>query len=85
MPFESLGIAELKNSEERLKPSIEKAPTLELKPLPDHLRYEFLGDESTLHVVIAANLTGSEERKTFAYSSRIQRSYWMDFSRYQGN
>ena len=63
MPFESLGIAELKNSEERLKPSIEKAPTLELKPLPDHLRYAFLGDESTLHVIIAANLSGSEEEK----------------------
>ena len=41
MPFKSLGIAELENSEERLKPSIEKAPTLELKPLSDHLRYVF--------------------------------------------
>ena len=57
LPFESLGIAELKNSEERLKSSIEEAPTLELKPLPDHLRYVFLGDESTLPVIIAANLS----------------------------
>ncbi|XP_074346947.1 uncharacterized protein LOC141685762 [Apium graveolens] len=38
LPFESLGLTELKNSQERLKPSIEKAHILELKPLPDHLR-----------------------------------------------
>ena len=63
LPFESLGIAELKDSEERLKPSIEKAPTLELKPLSDHLRYAFLGNESTSPVVISADLTGSEEEK----------------------
>ena len=65
MPFESLGIAELKNSEERLKPSIEEAPKLELKPLPDHLKYAYLGDASTLPVIIAANLLVSEEDKLF--------------------
>ncbi|XP_074336430.1 uncharacterized protein LOC141673576 [Apium graveolens] len=37
-PFKSLGLLELKNSQERLKPSIEEAHTLKLKPLPDHLR-----------------------------------------------
>ncbi|XP_074374763.1 uncharacterized protein LOC141715183 [Apium graveolens] len=56
MPFESLGIAELKNSQERLKPSIEEARTLELKPLSDHLRYVFLGDASILPVINASNL-----------------------------
>ena len=60
MPFESLGIAERKNSQERLKPSIEEAPKLELKSLPDHLRYAFLGDASTLPVIFASNLSGSE-------------------------
>ena len=63
MPFESLGLAELKNSQERLKPSIEETPKLEFKPLPDHLRYVFLGDASTLPVIIASNLSGSEEDK----------------------
>ncbi|XP_074336832.1 uncharacterized protein LOC141674003 [Apium graveolens] len=38
IPFESLGIVELKNSQEVLKPSIKEAPTLELKPLSAHLR-----------------------------------------------
>ncbi|XP_074342180.1 uncharacterized protein LOC141679628 [Apium graveolens] len=37
LPFESLGLSELKNSQKRLKPSIEEAPTLEFKPLPDQL------------------------------------------------
>ena len=31
-----------------LKPSIEEPPTLELKPLPSHVRYAFLGQSSTL-------------------------------------
>ena len=63
MPFESLGTSDLKNAEGTLKPSIEEAPTLELKPLPAHLRYAFLGDASTLPVIIASDLSGSEEDK----------------------
>ncbi|KAL8105901.1 hypothetical protein AgCh_029635 [Apium graveolens] len=51
MPFESLGNTDLKNAEGKLKPSIEEAPTLEFKPLPEHLRYAFLGDASTLPVM----------------------------------
>src|SRR3954462_10813709 len=40
-----------------------KAPKLELKPLPEHLKYIFLGDESTLPVIIAADLSDEEEEK----------------------
>ncbi|TXG46278.1 hypothetical protein EZV62_028217 [Acer yangbiense] len=49
--FEELGMGKPK-----LPPSIEKPPTLELKQLPSHLRYAFLGDSSTLPVIISANL-----------------------------
>ena len=35
------------------KPSIDEAPMLELKDLPPHLRYEFLGNSDTLPVIIA--------------------------------
>ena len=35
------------------KPSIEEAPKLELKDLPPHLRYEFLGNGDTLSVIIS--------------------------------
>ncbi|XP_070025777.1 uncharacterized protein [Nicotiana sylvestris] len=39
------------------KPSIEEHPILELKPLPSHLRYEFLGPSSTLPVILSFCLT----------------------------
>ena len=38
------------------KPYIEEAPKLELKALPPHLRYEFLGNGDTLPVIIASDL-----------------------------
>ncbi|XP_070019794.1 uncharacterized protein [Nicotiana sylvestris] len=38
------------------KPSIEEPLNLELKPLPNHLRYEFLGPNSTLPVIISSSL-----------------------------
>ena len=38
------------------KPSIEEAPKLELKALPPHLRYEFLGYGDTLPIIIALDL-----------------------------
>ncbi|CAN6687824.1 unnamed protein product [Malus baccata var. baccata] len=39
------------------------APTLELKPLPDHLKYVFLGDDETLPVIVSSSLTTHEEEK----------------------
>ena len=42
-PFEDLG-----ERPPKPVPSIEKPPNLELKPLPAHLKYAFLGEESTL-------------------------------------
>ena len=38
------------------KPSLEEAPKLELKDLPPHLIYEFLGNGDTLPVFIASDL-----------------------------
>ncbi|PHT50547.1 hypothetical protein CQW23_10294 [Capsicum baccatum] len=37
------------------KPSIEEPPTLELKELPSHLKYSFLGSGNTLPVIMAAD------------------------------
>ncbi|XP_071740566.1 uncharacterized protein [Rutidosis leptorrhynchoides] len=45
----------------RSKTSIEEAPELELKPLPDNLEYAFLGEESKLPVIIASNLSSLGE------------------------
>ncbi|KAL5563392.1 hypothetical protein UlMin_033139 [Ulmus minor] len=43
------------------KSSVEEPPTLELKPLPSHLRYAYLGEVSTLPLIISAQLTETQE------------------------
>ncbi|CAN6570913.1 unnamed protein product [Malus baccata var. baccata] len=47
----------------KLLPSVIQAPVLELKPLPDHLKYVFLGDNETLPVIVSSSLTAIEEEK----------------------
>nr|XP_028954189.1 uncharacterized protein LOC108170821 [Malus domestica] len=47
----------------KLLPSIVQPPTLELKPLPCHLKYVFLGEDQTLPVIISSSLTAQEEDK----------------------
>ena len=42
-------------------PSIEQPPKMEQKPLPSHLRYAYLGNASTLPVIISASLIATEE------------------------
>ncbi|KAM6569341.1 hypothetical protein CsatB_017326 [Cannabis sativa] len=53
--YEELGVV-LK----KLVPSTEKPPELELKVLPDHLRYEFLGEDKKLPVIMSASLSDVE-------------------------
>ena len=53
----------LSNDNEKLLPSILHAPKLELKTLPDHLKYVFLGENETLPVIIAINLSSLQEEK----------------------
>ncbi|XP_023728286.1 uncharacterized protein LOC111875993 [Lactuca sativa] len=43
-------------SNEKLVPSIVQAPKLELKTLPEHLKYAYLGDKETLPVIISTKL-----------------------------
>ena len=54
--FESLGA-----SPSRLTPSIEKPPIVEEKQLSNHLRYAYLGEDSTLLVIISSSLSNVEE------------------------
>ncbi|XP_059658923.1 uncharacterized protein LOC132305272 [Cornus florida] len=44
-------------------PYLECPPELELKQLPSHLKYAFLGPESTLPVIISAKLSDVQEEK----------------------
>ena len=52
-----------KPSPESLK---EEAPKLELKPLPEHLKYVYLGPEKTLPVIIASDLDLNQEEELLA-------------------
>ena len=44
-------------------PLVKRPPQLEKKPLPSHLRYAYLGESSTLPVIILASLAAVEEEK----------------------
>ena len=50
-------------SHKKLLPSILQAPKLELKLLPDNLKYVFIGNNNTLPVIIATGFTNTQEEK----------------------
>ena len=49
--------------EDRALPSEERPPKLELKPLPSHLKYAFLGVEEAFPVIISSSLELDQENK----------------------
>ncbi|XP_060210188.1 uncharacterized protein LOC132637057 [Lycium barbarum] len=57
------------------KPSIIEPPTLELKPLPSHLRYEFLGLNNTLPVIISARLTDEQRERLMVILRRYKKAF----------
>ncbi|KAK8704741.1 hypothetical protein V6N13_048355 [Hibiscus sabdariffa] len=57
MKFKSLDFTEFVPP----KPSLEIAPSLELKPLPSHLKYAYLGANDTLPVIISSHLNANQE------------------------
>ena len=48
---------------EKTLPSVIQAPKLELKPIPEHLKYAFLGEDETLPIIISSQLTAEEREK----------------------
>ncbi|KAM1620660.1 hypothetical protein ACFXTN_017620 [Malus domestica] len=52
-------------------PSVIQPPSLELKPLPSHLKYMFLGEQEMLPVIISSSLTTQKEDKLV----RVLREY----------
>ncbi|KAK8691202.1 hypothetical protein V6N13_074720 [Hibiscus sabdariffa] len=44
----------------KLLPSVLQAPQIELKELPKHLKYAFLGDDETLPVIVSNKLSAEE-------------------------
>ena len=55
--------AKLAKDEPRLAPSIQEPPALELKPLPENLKYAFLAPNEKLPVIIAKDLQPEQEEK----------------------
>ena len=49
--------------EDRVLPSEERPPKLELKPLPSHLKYAFLGLDETFSIIISSSLELEQENK----------------------
>ena len=49
--------------EDKVLPSGESPPKLELKPLPSHIKYAFLGVEETFPVIISSSLESDQENK----------------------
>lgn len=49
----------------KLIPSIVLVPELELKILPEHLKYAYLGEKETFPVIISTKLTTKEEEEFF--------------------
>ena len=65
----------MKNRESPLaKPSIEEDPKLELKALPPHLRYEFLGNGGTLPVIIVSYLNEQQVESLVKVLKRFKRA-----------
>ncbi|KAL4564784.1 hypothetical protein LXL04_028855 [Taraxacum kok-saghyz] len=55
-----------------LKPSLDEPPTLELKTLPSHIKYSFLGSNDSLAVIISSDLTGSQEEALLKVLSKYK-------------
>ena len=70
--FEPLGLADCETKKPR--PSIEEPPILELKPLPSHLRYAYLGESETLPVIISALLTRDQEQELLAVLKKFKKA-----------
>ncbi|KAK4382232.1 Retrovirus-related Pol polyprotein from transposon.6 [Sesamum angolense] len=67
----NLVFIELPQSRTKLLPSILQALAFELKELPKHLRYAYLGENNTLPVIISSKLNPLEEEKLI----RVLREY----------
>ena len=50
-------------SHKKFLPSILQTPKLKLKPLPDNLKFVFIGNNNTLPAIIAKGLTSAQEEK----------------------
>ena len=63
-------------STNKLLPSVIQPPSLELKPLPSHLKYVFLGEQETLPIIISSSLMAQEEDKLIRVLREYKTAIW---------
>ena len=73
-PFQQFESFEMPVKSKASKPSIEEPPELELKQLPTHLKYAFLGENSTLPVIISSTLSDEHEGKLLRVLKEYKRA-----------
>jgi len=56
------------------KPSVDEPPKLEVKVLPSHLQYVFFGQNSTLPIIIDANLSEGQIEALVSVMKRFKRA-----------
>ncbi|XP_071905746.1 uncharacterized protein [Coffea arabica] len=66
------------------QPSEIEPPKLELKPLPTHLRYEFLGENKTLPVIVSADLDDEQCAKLLRVLRRRKKAIGWTISDIKG-
>lgn len=75
----------ISSSKDKMMPSIICPPVLDLKPLPSHLMYAYLGEGETLHLIIANNISKLQEEKLVEKLKIHKTGNRMDFSRHKRN
>ncbi|XP_062075604.1 uncharacterized protein LOC133779690 [Humulus lupulus] len=75
---------ELPISHEQLQPSVKSPPKLELKPLPEHLKYVYLGEKETLPVIITTKLTQVQEDLLIRVLQEYKTAIWWTIADIKG-
>lgn len=68
----------------KTKSSLKEPPSLELKALPAHLKYAYLGDDNTLPMIISSTLN-LENEKLLMQVLKVYSGNWMDAYKYPRN
>ncbi|KAM2510329.1 hypothetical protein PS1_034826 [Malus domestica] len=69
-------------STNKMLPSVVQPPSLELKPLPSHLKYVFLGEQETFPVIVF-HTHDTRGREVGEGVEGVQNIYWMELGRHQ--
>lgn len=80
LPFELLPT----EFESQINSLIEKLPELDIKPLPDHLKYAYLGDNETFIVMISTTLSLDQETSLLSTLSKNREAIGWSIAYFKG-